>query len=887
MFRRKRSAEDFAAEIRSHLELEADELQGDGINRDEAQRRAYRAFGNVRAAQERFHLRGRYAWLDSLLRDFRFGARSLRQSPGVAMVAILTLALGVGANTAVFSVMNAVLLRSLPVPAPDRLVELHTTQPPRGTGTIDTNDTISYAVFDTLRKQHGAFAALMAYGSLSSAKVGVRYEGHPEEAEGDLVSGNFFSGLGVQIIRGRGLTDEDEAQHAPIAVISYNYWTRRFARNPGVLGKTLYVSAVPITIVGIAAQGFEGLEAGGSTDFWIPFSNRPELNVLSNPPEDGKIYLNDPKWWCLRLIGRLAPGVTRQQALAQLQPIFQTAAYTGLGTPGPQEKRPVLSLIEAKSFPGYDAEYGKPLKVMMAMVGLILMIALSNVAMLLIARNTTRQREFSIRLALGAGRRALLRQLLTESLLLVLAGGGLAWLFALSATRALAAWAHIESSLSPDRNVLLFTLCLLILAAVTFGLAPLRLALSSGTGLALKTSAATAHTTAGRSRGAKMVVAVQMALCVILLVGGGLLVRTLLNLKNTPLGFPTEGLTVFGVNPHITLVAQGVSFYRELMRRLRILPGVESVTIMEERIGSGWSDNSDMVVDGRLPDVPAGASRTVRSNVVGPDFFRTLGVPILQGRDFADNDTASSPHVGIINEEFARRFLPNQNPLGHVIGPSDFNYHMTIIGVVKNHKYRSIVEDPIPMAWYMYAQIPVIGEMHVEMRVHGQPLAILPAAQKVLQAMDPNLPLIKPMTQREQYDETISRQLMFARLAEFFGILAIVLVATGLYGTVAYRVNTRTAEIGVRMALGAHRKQLVWMVLRDSLILTVTGVLAGVPLALIVGRTLESSLYGVKPLDLATYLAAIIGLAAVALAASAVPAGRAASIDPIKALRTE
>jgi predicted permease len=323
------------------------------------------------------------------------------------------------------------------------------------------------------------------------------------------------------------------------------------------------------------------------------------------------------------------------------------------------------------------------------------------------------------------------------------------------------------------------------------------------------------------------------------------------------------------------------------MRRLHVLPGVESVSVMEERIGSGWSNNSDMLVDGKLPDVPAGGSRTVRSNVVGPDFFRTLGVPVLQGREFAQSDTASSPHVAIINEEFARRFLPNVNPLGHIIGPQGADFPMTVVGVVKDHKYRSIIEDPIPMAWYMYAQIPIIGEMHVELRVHGEPLAILPSAQKVLQSMDPNLPLIKPMTQREQYDQTISRQLMFARLAEFFGVLAIVLVATGLYGTVAYRVNTRTAEIGVRMALGARRGQLVWMVLRDSLVLTVSGVLAGVPLALILGRSLESSLYGVKPMDGTTYFVAVIGLAAIALGASAVPAGRAASVDPLKALRAE
>ncbi len=887
MFPRKRTAEDFAAEIRSHLELEAGDLQVEGLTNEEAKRRARRHFGSVRAAQERFYIRGRLVWLDTLARDLRFGLRSLRHSPGVAITAIITLALGVGANTAVFSVMNAVLLRSLPVEDPAHLVYLRTNQPPKGSGTIDTTETFSYAVYDALRKQGRGLSPVIAYAPLSTSKVAIRYETQPEEAEGDMVSGTFFSGLGVKLIRGRGFSQQDETDRAPIAVISYNYWTRRFARSSDVLGKTIYVRGVPITIVGIASQGFEGVESSSSTDFWIPLQSRPELNAWGNPPDEGKLYQTDPTWWCLRLIARLAPGVSRTQAVAQLQPTFQSAAYTGIANPDPAEKRPVLSLVDAKSFPGYDDEYGKPLRIMMAMVGLILLIALSNVAMLLIARNVTRQREFSVRLALGAGRRVLFLQLLTESALLVVAGGLLAWLFASAATRALGAWAQIESSLAPDRTVLLFTLGLLVLAAITFGLAPMRLVLSAGPALALKTSSATSNTDIGRSRGAKTIVAMQMAMCVVLLVGGGLLVRTLLNLKNTPLGFSTVGLVVFGVDPHIKSVPEGVAFYRELQNRLRGLPGVESVTLMAERIGTGWSDNGDMKVDGKLPEVPGGGSRTVRSNVVGPDFFRTLGVPVLAGRDFADSDTANSPHVGIINEQFAKRFLPNMNPLGHIISPEGVNFPMTIVGVVKDHKYRSITEDPIPMAWYMYAQIPVVGGMHAELRVHGDPLAILPTAQKVLQSIDPDLPLIRPMTQRDQYDQTISRQLMFARLAEFFGVLAIVLVATGLYGTIAYRVNTRTAEIGVRMALGARRAQLVWMVLRDTFLLTVIGVVAGAPLAMIVGRGLASSLYGVKPLDGVTYVFALLGLAIVALAATALPARRAASVDPLKALRAE
>lgn len=825
--------------------------------------------------------------MTNLLKDLRYAIRQLRKTPGFTTVCILTLALGIGANTAVFSVMNAVLLKSLPVADPQRVVDLRTSNAPRRTGTVDWNATFSYPVYDALRRQEGALSAVIAYVPLSGGKVAVRYGVEPEEAEGDMVSGNFFSGLGVQLLRGRGFTEQDETAHAPVAVISYNYWTRRFSRNPDVLGKTLYVNGVPMTIAGIAPEGFEGVEAGNSTDFWIPLQSREELNALGNPPEDGKTYINNPTWWCMRLMGRLAPGVTRQQAVAQLQPIFQSAAYIGLGSPEPGEKRPVLSFVDAKDFPGYDSEYGKPLRMLMAMVGFVLLIALSNVVMLLLARNATRQREFSLRLALGARRKELFRQLLTESMMLVAIGGALAWFFAVAATKALGSWSQIESSLAPDHTVLFFTLSILILASLLFGLAPLRAALSTGPGLVLKTSSATSTADACKTRTGKIIVALQMALCVVLLVGAGLLVSTLRNLENIPLGMRVDGLVVFGVKPDTHSTAEAITFYQQLISKLRTLPGVESVTIMEERLGSWWSDNFDMMVDGKLPDVPNGGSRTVRNNVVGPDFFHTLGVPILEGRDFADSDTAASAPVAIINELFAQRFLPGQNPLGHRIGTDDGKFQFTIVGVVKNHKYRSIDEEPIPMAWVPYTQGPPVGKMHVELRVHGEPLAILPAARKALQQMDPNLPLIEPMTQRAQYDTTISRQLLFARLAGFFGLLAVALVATGLYGTLAYRVNNRTVEIGVRMAVGARRGQVVWMVLRDSLILTAAGIIMGTPIAALAGHALSSSLYGVRPYDGLIYCFAVLGLAIVAVAASMIPAQRAAGIDPLTALRAE
>jgi len=825
--------------------------------------------------------------MPALFHNVRYAIRQLKKTPGFTVVCILTLALGIGANTAVFSVMNAVLLRSLPVADPARVVYLRTSNPPLQTGTIDTTETFSYPVYDALRQQNRGLSPVMAYVPLSGSKVSVRYGAEPEQAEGDMVSGTFFSGLGVKLAYGRGFSAQDESNHAPIAVISYNYWTRRFARNPDVLGAAFHVNGVPLTIVGVAAEGFEGVEAGGSTDFWIPLQSRAELNAWGNPTEDGKLYDTNATWWCLRLIGRLAPGVSEAQAVAQLQPAFQTAAYVGLGKPQAGEKIPILSLEEARSFPGYEEMYGKPLRILMSMVGLVLLIALSNVAMLLMARNATRQREFSVRLALGAGRRNLFRQLLTESLLLVSAGALLAWLFANAATRALGAWAQIESSLAPDNTALIFTLGILAVATILFGVVPLRIALSAGPALALKTSSSTANTDAGKSRAGKIIVAMQMTLCVVLLVGGGLLVRTLRNLQTTPLGMRIDGLVVFGVKPKVQSVPEGVAFYQELMNKLRRLPGVESVTIMEERLGAGWSDNSDMTVDGKLPEVANGESRTVRSNVAGPDFFSTLGVPVLLGRDFADSDIASSPHVGIINEQFAKRFFPHQNPLGHKIGTDNGQYQMTVVGVVKDHKYRSIDEEPIPMAWYMYAQIPITGQMQVELRVHGEPLAILPSARKAVQQMDPNLPLIQPITQRAQYDLTISRQLLFARLAGFFGFLAVVLVATGVYGTLAYRVSNRTMEIGVRIAVGAQRSEVVWLVLRESLLLTAAGVASGIPLSLLLGRALTSSLYGVKPYDGVSYFVAALGIVVVAIAASAIPARRAASVDPLTALRSE
>jgi predicted permease len=891
-FRRRRSDRDLTREIAAHLNEERAEYIARGLAPQEADRFARIKFGSARRVHEDLWYQNSLAFLEGILRDLKYALRSLAHAPGFALTVILIMALGIGANTAVFSVMNAVLLKSLPVADPGRVVYLYIDGQPDGANNTGNSDSsFSWPVYDAFRHQDHALSEVMAYVPLSfDGKTAVRIDASPEVAEGDMVSGNFFSGLGVRMARGRGFTSNDEQQHAPIAVLSYNYWTRRFSRSPEVLGKVLFVKGVPLTIVGISAQGFEGTEGGESVDFWIPLQSRAELNAWGNPATDGKTYLAQPAWWCLRLLARLAPGISQKQAHAETQTVLAQSAFIGLGRPHAGQKPPVLTLQPAKAFPGYADSYGTPLKMMMAMVALVLLIALSNVVMLLIARNANRQREFSVRLSLGAGRTQLFRQLLTESALLVAFGGGLAWLFACAGTRALAAWAQIGSSLSPDATALSVTLAILVLAALLFGLAPLRTSLAGGTGLVLKSSSAVTNQNVGGSRSARIVIALQMAFCLSLLVGAGLLVRTLRNLQNTPLGMQTEGLVVFGINPQQThTLDEGVTFYQQLLSRLRALPGVEAVSLAGNRPGSGWSNNNGAPqIDGHKAPNSDGEQGMYRENTVGSDFFHTLGVPILAGRDFTDADTTNAPKVVIVNQTFAKRFLPSQDPLGHTVVDKFMGLdNAQIVGVVKDHKYTGVTEDTRPMLWMPYTQSGAPGEMHVEMRVAGDPLAILPAAQNAVRQIDPDLPLLKPMLQQVQFDQSISQQILFARLAECFGLLAIVLVATGIYGTLAYRVSRRTAEIGVRMALGAQRTQVVWMILRGTLWLTVVGILIGAPLAILISRTLASSLYQVKPFDAASYIAAVLCLIVVSLAASAVPAQRAARLDPAKALRTE
>jgi len=814
------------------------------------------------------------------MQDLRYAARQLRKSPGFTAVVVLTLAMGIGANTAVFSVMNAILMQLLPVSRPEGLTYVQMAngqgQAPGGSNTGDSATSFPEATFEVLRQRTDVFEQLIGYVPLSfTGSVPVRYGDLPDEAEGEEVSGNFFSGVGARIERGRGFTLDDEKKHTAIVVLSYDYWNRRFSGDPGVLGQTLYVKGVPLTVTGVAAHGFKGIEPGSSTDFWIPLQQDTRLNAWGSTG-DQPLY-GSPKWWCLRMMARLRPGVSAMQAQQALAGAFGETVTQSLGKIDPKEWKPLLDFIPARGIAGYSDGYREPVQILMGLVALILLIACTNVAMMIQARNTVREREFSLRLAIGAGRGRIFRQLLCESAMLVGAGSGLGWLFALAATRALAAWSEIESGLAPDGKVLLFTVLVSVAAALCFGLVPLWSAVNAPVAGVLRSTSTSVTTNRARVMGGRAVLAAQMAVCLVLLVAGGLLLRTLRNFATQKLGLDTQGLLVFGVTPQGG--DESHAFYRNLLERIRTTPGVESVSMAENRPGSGWSSNNDLVLDGVTQrDVP------LRSNDVGASYLHTMGIPLLAGRDIAETDTVSMPLVAVVNQTLAQRFFPHSSPIGHQLGDK---HRVTIVGVMADSKYKSVDEKPRAMAYYAAMQSQSLGTMHVEVRTRGNADAMLPVLRKVVALAYPNVPLQQPMTQQEQFEKSYETQRMFAAMGGFFGALAAVLVATGLYGTHSFRVSRRTAEIGVRMALGATRMQVLAMVMRESLWILLAGLAVGVPLTWFAIQPLKSMLYQMSPFDPVSFAVAVAAMIAVATSAALLPARRAANLEPMQALRSE
>lgn len=818
----------------------------------------------------------------AFVQDLRYALRRLGRALGFTFVVVLMLALGIGANTAVFSVMNSILMQLLPVARPNGLFYVRMAngewQPPDAGNTGDSNTSFSEASFEALRQRGDVFEDLIGFVPLSlNGGVAVRHGELPEEAEGEEVSGNFFSGLSARMTLGRGFTFDDEKSHAASAVISYDYWTRSFARDPNIIGQSIYVKGVPLTIVGVTARGFKGIEPAASTDFWIPLQTRSELTAWGQPAEYHTLY-GSAKWWCLRMMARLRPGISPMQAQQALSGTFAGVVKQTVGVVDPKQWKPLLDFAPARGIAGYNKEYRTPVLILMALVVLVLLIACTNVVMMVQARNTAREHEFSLRMAVGAGHASIFRQLLCESLLLVAAGAALGGLFALTATRMLASWSGIESGLSPDRTVLLFTLAISAVAAMIFGLFPLWSA--SHVPVAGVLRSASTNTTATRSRltAARITLSGQIAVCLVLLVSAGLLLRTLHNFATQNLGMETQGLLVFGVTPQGGI--EGHVFYRQLVDRIGQLPGVESVSIVENRPGSGWTDNNDLMLDGVEKE-----GALLRSNGVGANFFHTMGVPVLAGRDIAESDTDKTPAVALVNETFVKKYLAQTNPLGHLIGSE--KERVTIVGVVRDSKYNGVDEHAMPMAYYAAMQSKSLGTMHVEVRTPGDAMAMLPALRRTVSSIYPDVPLEQPMTQRAQFEKSYEQQRMFAALGGFFGVLAALLVATGLYGAHSFRVSRRSTEIGVRMALGATRGQVLVMFLRESLWVLLIGLAAGIPLTLFAIRPLKSMLYQMSPFDVPSFLMAIVAIGLVSGLAAFLPARRAASIDPMRALRTE
>jgi len=819
----------------------------------------------------------------------RYTFRQLAKSPVFTAISILTIALGIGANTAIFSVMNAVLLHFLPVPNPQQLVYFHLKNQPLSTSQTGYGDmSMSMPIFEAMRIRQEVFADVIGFAPLAFEKVGVRIGPEPEETWGEMVSGNFFSGLQVQPIVGRVFTLKDESTHAPIAVLNYGWWKSRFAGDKDILGRTIYVKGVPFTIVGVAPPGFNGVDpVHAAMDFWIPLQERPELNAWGMPATDHTLY-GSPNWLALQMLGRLRQGIPPEQAQVQLTPAFQSALANASAV-DPHEQKPLLVLSGVRGVENLRDDYEHPLRFLMSMVALVLLIACANVVMLLLARNAGRLPEFCLRRALGASKRALFLQMLRESMLLVMAGAALGWLFAGAATQALAVWSGVDIMIEPDRRVLLFTAGVSAVVAIAFGLAPMWLITRLPLNLALRSTGGMAGTRKNRLWGRKLVVALQVSLCMVLLCSAGLLYRTLRNLESRDLGMRTDGLLVFGISPqsNIRTDADAVRFHTALLERMRALPGVDSATIMEVRIGSGGSDNDGVLVDGRnpMPDRPFAG---VRENFVGSSFLHTLGILLELGREIDDSDTADSRKVAIVNQTFVDRYLPGVYPLGHhIASSSDSKVQYTIVGVAGNSRYTDVRETERPMTYVPFTQTRGVLDMQYELHTRGDPRMLIQEAAKMVHEIDPNLPLQKPITQLAQFAETISQERLVANLSVFFGGLAAFLVAIGLYGTISYGISRRTMEIGVRIALGAQRREVLRMVLLESLSVAAVGLGVGIPASLAVATTLRSMLYGLSSSDPLTILVAFAGITMVTLAAAFFPAHRAASIDPMRALRME
>jgi predicted permease len=889
LFRRSKLEHDLDDELRSHLEMKIEENITSGMSPDEARYAALRAFGN--AGLKREETRDMWGWvmLEHFIQDVRYGLRNMRRNPGFTIVAVFTLALGIGANTAIFSVINAVMFRRLPVSRPQELVQLATVGP-YGTGSF------SYPGFKRFRDQKHVCSDMLAIGWLNDLDATI--DGQAESVEGRIVSDNFFSMLGVGASIGRTFSSQDESppQESAVAVISYAYWRRRFGLNPSVLGRNITLNRTSFTIVGVARAGFSGPEVGYSPDVYVPMVMEPAFHTE-------KSWLDQPEYHWLSIMGRLKPGVNREQAHADLEVIHRrTQADTPTQGWSPAERNDFFSqrlevapAASGLAF-GLPKEFSKTLSLLMAMVVLVLLIACANLANLFLGRASARQKEIAVRLAIGAGRLRLIRQLLTEGALLAIAAGSLGLLSAQWASDAIVALMSVGRAplildVRPDPRVLSFTALISLVATMLFGLAPALRSTRVNLTSALKERAGGGPGSKTPRLGmGKVLVVSQVALSLLLLFGSGLFMRTLENLENLDPGFERKGVLLFNVDPtpggaNSPAVTR---FYQRMLERLVAIPGVRSASLadMEPITGGGGWDNA-VEVEGYTPR-PA-ENVTVYLNAVGPRFFETLRTPILLGRDFSPRDTEKSPKVAIINQTMARYFFGNRNPIGRGFGwwGDDKNKsQFEIVGVVKDSKYETLRER-IPRTAYLDCFQNPLAAMSVAVRTSVEPATLSPEVGREIRAIDPSARVGGFTTLDAHVDESLGHEHLMATLSASFATLAVLLACVGLYGIMACAVARRTGEIGIRMALGANRGRVLRMIVGESALMIGAGVAVGLPAALAVSRTVAGELYGLRPADPLTIAGAVLLLAAVGILAGYIPARRATRVDPMVALRYE
>jgi|UPI00036A3E4E predicted permease len=882
-------------EITYHVEQRtADNLRA-GMSPEEALRDARRRFGNRTLAGERTAEADVVLWLEALKRDIRLAARMLRRTPGVTTIAILSLALGIGANTVVFTLMKQVVLDSLPVPDAKRLVILHNTEPELGHESSNgMRSSFSYPLYRDLQSHtKNIFDDILARYPIT---VSLATAEQTQRIHGELVSGNYFQVLGVRPWRGRVFTSSDDGKPGahPVVVLGYGFWKQQFGGNPAILNQKILLNRSPYLVIGIAAPAFYGIDISQRADVFVPMAMKAQMT----PGWDG---LNNRVNHWANLIAKLRPGITPEKAAAALSVIYpplrdQDLAFMHPGSRASEEqfKRKTIGLTPGgRGYTELRQDLGNPLRVLMVMVGLVLVITAVNLANLLIARGVARQREMAIRLSVGAGRRVLIRQLLVESLMLALAGG--AFGFALAFTGAPLLLRALKMNLSgsslmahPDWQVFAFAAIVSIVTGLAFGLLPALQSTRAELASVLKTESGASQ--AGHSIWLRRVLVIgQIALSLVLVVASILFTFSLRNLMNINPGFQTDHLITFGINPaEAGYSQQRISQLGEQIRTaLDATPGVASASVATVPVLEGNYVGGGVTIEGH--PMRDGEDNEVRRNGVGANYFATMHIPILQGRGISAREIAGAPKVVVVNENFCRRFLAGQNPLGlHIaIGSNQKKLDWTIVGVVADSHHGALRDTIFPFMYHPYLMDRGLTALTFYARTKTSEAAVMDHVRGLVRRFDPTLPVYNVSSMTEVINESLFAERSLGLLSLAFGILATLLSIVGLYGVMSYSVARRYREIGIRMALGARPRLVMRMVLSESALLGLAGVACALPVVFAAGGLIRSELYGIAPNNPWVWLASAILLLAVTLFAGFLPALSAARIDPQTALRSE